>query len=120
MKRILFFSVPLLVALNLFAKEVYIDPGPNAQERLQEALILIEEGDTLIIKSGYYKFEENFEKTPKDLELELRNHDLNMGLIADDYSDDNDVKKAIDEFVSLNSFKCLILCNDRFAKIEKN
>ena len=30
------------------------------------------------------------------------------------------VKKAIDEFVSLNSFKCLILCNDRFAKIEKN
>ena len=30
------------------------------------------------------------------------------------------VKKAIDEFVSLNSFKCLILCNDRFAKLEKN
>ena len=58
MKRIFFFSVPLLVALNLFAKEVYIDPGPNAQERLQEALILIEEGDTLIIKSGYYKFED--------------------------------------------------------------
>ena len=58
MKRIFFFSVPLLVALNLFAKEVYIDPGPNAQERLQEALIIIEEGDTLIIKSGYYKFED--------------------------------------------------------------
>ena len=50
MKRILFFSVPLLVAFNLFAKEFYIDSGPNAQERLQEALILIEEGDTLIIK----------------------------------------------------------------------
>ena len=58
MKRILFFSVPLLIAFNLFAKEVYIDSGPNAQERLQEALILIEEGDTLIIKSGYYKFED--------------------------------------------------------------
>ena len=58
MKRVLFFSIPLLVVLNLFAKEVYIAPGPDAQERLQEALILIEEGDTLIIKSGYYKFED--------------------------------------------------------------
>ena len=58
MKRIFFFSLSLLAVLNLFAKEVYIDPGPNAQERLQEALILIEEGDTLIIKSGYYKFED--------------------------------------------------------------
>ncbi len=27
MKRILFFSIPFLVALNLFAKEVYIVPG---------------------------------------------------------------------------------------------
>ena len=38
MKRVFFFSIPLSVALNLFAKEVYIGPGPNAQERLQEAL----------------------------------------------------------------------------------
>jgi len=30
------------------------------------------------------------------------------------------VKKAIDEFVSTNNFKCSIICNDRFAKIEKN
>ena len=30
------------------------------------------------------------------------------------------VKKAIDEFSSDNDFKCSILCNDRFAKIEKN
>ena len=58
MKRVLFFSIPLLVSFNLFAKEVYVGPGPNAQERLQEALILMEEGDTLIIKSGYYKFED--------------------------------------------------------------
>ena len=57
MKRVFFFSIPLLVALNLYAK-VYIEPGPNAQERLQEALILMEEGDILIIKSGYYQFED--------------------------------------------------------------
>ena len=58
MKRVLFFSIPLLVSFNLFSKEVYVGPGPNAQERLQEALILMEEGDTLIIKSGYYRFED--------------------------------------------------------------
>ena len=58
MKRIPFFSITLLVALNLFAKEVYVGPGPDAHERLQEALILMEEGDTLIIKSGYYEFED--------------------------------------------------------------
>ena len=43
-------------------------------------------------------------------------------VLCDDYdlSYAPGVKKAIDEFVSLNSFKCLILCNDRFAKIEKS
>ena len=29
------------------------------------------------------------------------------------------VKKAIDEFVKQNNFKCEISCNYRFAKIEK-
>tara|TARA_B100000886_G_scaffold183994_1_gene126233 strand:- start:901 stop:1662 length:762 start_codon:yes stop_codon:yes gene_type:complete len=62
---------------------------------------------------GYYKFEENFEKTPKDLELELRNHDLNMGLIADDYSDDNDVKKAIDE-------NKIVLIKSKYLRLYKN
>ena len=40
-----------------FANEIVISPGEDAQERLQEALILMNEGDTLIIKSGYYSFE---------------------------------------------------------------
>ena len=30
------------------------------------------------------------------------------------------VKKAIDEFVAKNTYKCSIICNNRFAKIEKN
>ena len=29
------------------------------------------------------------------------------------------VKKAIDEFIEQNKFKCEIICNDRFAKIEQ-
>ena len=48
----------LLVSFNLFAKEVVINPGPYAHERLQEAMILMNEGDTLIIESGYYSFED--------------------------------------------------------------
>ena len=30
------------------------------------------------------------------------------------------VRRAIDEFVKKNNFNCLIICNGRFAKIEKN
>ena len=47
---------------------------------------------------------------------------VNGGIVlCDDYdlSYAPGVKKAIDEFININSFKCLILCNDRFAKIEK-
>ena len=67
MKRILFFSIPLLVCLNLFAKEVLIGPGPNAQERIQEAMILLESGDTLIIQSGYYEFEDGLSLDVNDV-----------------------------------------------------
>ena len=48
---------------------------------------------------------------------------VNGGIVlCDDYdlSYAPGVKKAIDEFIEINSFKCLILCNDRFAKISKN
>ena len=43
-------------------------------------------------------------------------------VLCDDYdlSYAPGVKKAIDEFILINSFKCSIICNDRFAKIEKN
>ncbi len=45
----------------------------------------------------------------------------NGTILCDDYnlSYAPGVKKAIDEFVKLNTFKCEILCNSRFAKIEK-
>ena len=43
-------------------------------------------------------------------------------ILCDDYdlSYAPGVKKAIDEFTLKNNFKCNILCNHRFAKIEKN
>ena len=42
-------------------------------------------------------------------------------ILCDDYdlSQAPGVKKAIDEFVNENKFNCEILCNGRFAKIEK-
>ena len=43
-------------------------------------------------------------------------------VICDDYNLGSapGVRKAIEEFTSKYDFKCSIICNDRFAKIEKN
>ena len=43
-------------------------------------------------------------------------------ILCDDYdlSYAPGVKQAIDEFTIANKLKCQIICNDRFAKIEKN
>ena len=42
-------------------------------------------------------------------------------ILCDDYnlSYAPGVRKAIDEFVKINNFKCDIICSSRFAKIEK-
>ena len=40
------------------SKEIVVSAGVNAHERLQEAMILMEEGDILRIESGYYIFED--------------------------------------------------------------
>ena len=48
---------------------------------------------------------------------------INNGIIlCDDYdlSYAPGVKQAIDEFTIANKLKCQIICNGRFAKIEKN
>ena len=46
----------------------------------------------------------------------------NGTVLCDDYdlSSAPGVKKAIDQFVKENKFNCSIICNGRFAKIEKN
>ena len=43
-------------------------------------------------------------------------------VLCDDYnlSQAPGVKQAIDEFVKEQNFNCSIICNGRFAKIEKN
>mgnify|MGYP005625031557 FL=1 len=46
----------------------------------------------------------------------------NGTVLCDDYDLQQapGVKKAIDDFVAKNSINCSIICNGRFAKIEKN
>ena len=46
----------------------------------------------------------------------------NGTVLCDDYDLQQapGVKKAIDEFIGKNDFNCSIICNGRFAKIEKN
>jgi predicted O-methyltransferase YrrM len=45
---------------------------------------------------------------------------FNGSILCDDYNLGSapGVKKAIDEFVRINNFKCKIICDDRFALIE--
>jgi predicted O-methyltransferase YrrM len=45
---------------------------------------------------------------------------FNGSILCDDYNLGSapGVKKAIDEFVKTNNFKCKIICDDRFALIE--
>ena len=60
MKKLNTFCISIIsvLLLNINAKEIFIEPGLNAHERLQEAMILMQEGDILTIKSGYYSFED--------------------------------------------------------------
>jgi predicted O-methyltransferase YrrM len=64
-----------------------------------------------------------YETVKKDLEACKEVVDTNGTVLCDDYNlgaQAPEVKMAIDEFVKKNNLKCEILCNGRFAKIEKN
>ena len=51
-------SVCLAFITFSYSKEIVITPGEDSHERLQEAMILMSEGDTLLLKAGYYSFED--------------------------------------------------------------
>ena len=74
--------------------------------------------DTLAFYSG---FQHKAETVKNDLNYSIPVLNNYGTILCDDYnlSYAPGVKKAIDEFVKLNTFKCEILCNSRFAKIEK-
>ena len=51
-------SACLVFTIFSYSKEIVISPGEDSHERLQEAMILMSEGDTLLLKAGYYSFED--------------------------------------------------------------
>ncbi len=55
-KFLIFFG---LFSLFVSAKDYVINPGPDAYENLQEAMILMSPGDSILIKSGDYFFEDS-------------------------------------------------------------
>jgi predicted O-methyltransferase YrrM len=64
-----------------------------------------------------------YDTVKNDLNCCLEVVNLNGTIFCDDYNlgaQAPEVKIAIDEFVKTNNLKCEILCDDRFAKIEKN
>ena len=64
-----------------------------------------------------------YDTVKNDLNCCLEVVNLNGTILCDDYNlgaQAPEVKIAIDEFVKKNNLKCEILCDDRFAKIEKN
>ena len=64
-----------------------------------------------------------YDTVKNDLNCCLEVVNLNGTIFCDDYNlgaQAPEVKIAIDEFVKTNNLKCEILCEDRFAKIEKN
>ncbi len=69
MHRALTLCAFVILFNQLFAKEIIINPGENAQEELQEALILMSEGDTLLIKEGYYLFEDGLSLDVDDVKI---------------------------------------------------
>jgi len=62
-----------------------------------------------------------YETVMNDLECCLEVINSNGTVLCDDYNFGHlpDVKNAIDNFVKKNNFNCEILCDGRFAKIEK-
>jgi len=62
-----------------------------------------------------------YETVKNDLNCCIEVINSNGTVLCDDYNFGHlpDVKNAIDEFVKKNNFNCQILCDGRFAKIEK-
>ena len=59
MHKAKFYVIFSIFSIFINAKDYVISPGPNAYENLQEAMILMSPGDSILIKSGEYFFEDS-------------------------------------------------------------
>ena len=99
--------------LNKFKDNIHLIKG-NSKKILSK--IEMNKIDYVFLDGGH-----EYNTVKNDLEC-CKDVILNNGVVlCDDYdlSYAPGVKKAIDEFIENNSFKCSIISNGRFAKIEK-
>ena len=75
-KFLIFFS---LFSLFVSTKEYVINPGPDAYEYLQEAMILMSSGDSILIKGGDYYFEDSLSLDVDD--VVIRGEGLNNTIL---------------------------------------
>ena len=100
--------------LKKFKNNIYLVKG-NSNKFLKE--IDMSKIDYVFLDGGH-----EYNTVLNDLNCCLAVIKNNGTVLCDDYdlTQAPGVKKAIDEFVKVNNFNCSIICNGRFAKIEKN
>ena len=100
--------------LKKFKKNIHLIKG-NSNKVLKK--INMKKIDFVFIDGGH-----EYNTVINDLNNCKEVIDLNGTVLCDDYnlSSAPGVKKAIDEFVENNNYKCEIICENRFAKIELN
>ena len=100
--------------LKKFKKNIYLIKG-NSNKILRN--IDMTKIDYVFLHGGH-----EYETVKNDLIHCIEVINKNGTILCDDYnlSYAPGVKRAIDEFTKENSFVCELLCNQRFAKIEKN
>ena len=100
--------------LKKFEKNVHLIKG-NSNKVLKK--IDMKKIDFVFLDGGHH-----YETVKNDLNNCIDVINRNGTILCDDYNLDSivpGVKKAIDEFVDLNKFNCKIICEGRFAKIQK-
>ena len=99
--------------LKKFEKNVHLIVG-NSNKVLKK--IDMSKIDYVFLDGGH-----DYETVKNDLNNCIEVINKNGTILCDDYnlSYAPGVRKAIDEFVKINNFKCDIICSSRFAKIEK-
>ena len=72
-------------------------------------------GDVIFLDGG-----QEYNNIIKDINSCIDVLKFNGSILCDDYNLGSapGVKKAIDEFIKTNNFKCKIFCDNRFALIE--
>jgi predicted O-methyltransferase YrrM len=100
--------------LKKFKNQVHLIKG-NSNQVLKK--IDMSKIDFVFLDGGH-----DYSTVTNDLNCSIEVIQNNGTILCDDYdlSYAPGVKKAIDEFSVKNNFHCSVICNSRFAKIEKN